>query len=51
MKKNLYKLSGEEAYQLARDIATDHEGADDSEPTDEEGCVNYILNYMLFDTL
>ncbi len=51
IKKNLYKLSGVEAYQLARDIATDGQGADDLESTDEEGCVDYVLSYMQSDAL
>lgn len=51
IKKNLYKLSGSEAYQLARDIAADGHDTDDFESTDEEGCVDYILNYMQSGTL
>lgn len=49
IRKNLYKLSGIEAYQLARDIATDSQSADDLESTDEGGCVDYILSYMQSD--
>ncbi|XP_030606237.1 uncharacterized protein LOC115794735 [Archocentrus centrarchus] len=50
IKKNLYRLSGGEAYQLARDIATDYPG-DELEPTDEEGCVECIIKYMQSDAL
>lgn len=51
IKKNLFKLVGNEAYQIARDITTDGEQACELEPTDEEGCVDYILKYIQSDTL
>lgn len=51
IKKNLFKLTGIEAYQLAKEIATDSEGAANLQSTDEEGCVDYILNYMQSDKL
>ena len=51
IKKNLYKLSTKEVYELAKDIATDGKGAADLEFSDEEGCVDYILDYMQSETL
>ncbi|KAG5283786.1 hypothetical protein AALO_G00046140, partial [Alosa alosa] len=51
IKKNLYKLSGTEAYHLAKDIATASQGTNTLEPSDEEGCVDYILSYMKSDSL
>ncbi|CAL8358497.1 unnamed protein product [Merluccius merluccius] len=42
IKKNLYKLSGNEVYELARDIATDGQGATDLESSDEEDCLGSI---------
>lgn len=50
IKKNLYKLSGAEAYQLARDLVTDSQSSE-LESTDEEGCVDCIINYMQSDAL
>lgn len=43
IKKNLYTLSCIEAYQLARGIATDGQGADDLESTNEEGCDTVVI--------
>lgn len=51
IKKNLYKLSGSEVYKLAQDIATDKQKITDLESSDEEGCVDYILDYMQSDML
>lgn len=50
IKKNLYKLSGAEAYQLARDLVTDSQSSE-LESTDEEGWVDCIINYMQSDAL
>lgn len=50
IKKNLYKLSGAEAYQLSRDLVTDSQSSE-LESTDEEGCVDCIINYMQSDAL
>ncbi len=38
-------------YELAKDIAADGQGATDLESSDEESCVEYILDYMQSDTL
>lgn len=46
IKKKLFQLSGTETYHLARDIATDSQGTNILEPSDEEGCVEYILSYV-----
>ena len=51
IKKNLFKLSGSDAYRLARDIATDDQSTPDLTSTDEEGCVDYIFDYMNSETL
>jgi hypothetical protein len=49
IKKNLYRLSCDDVYKLAKDIASD--SSQDLESSDEESCVNYILYYMQSDTL
>lgn len=51
IKKNLYKLSDSEVYQLARDIATDSHYEEDLDSTDEEGCMNHIVSYIQSDSL
>lgn len=51
IKKNIYKLSGRELYELAKGIAVDGQDATNLEPSDEESCVEYILYYMQSDTL
>lgn len=49
IKKNLYQLSCDDVYKLAKDIASD--SSQDLESTDEGSCVDYIFNYMQSDTL
>lgn len=51
IKKNLFKLSSVEIYRLAKEVATNSGSSNDLEPTDEESCVDYILNYMKSETL
>lgn len=46
IKKNLYKLSGPGAYEVAMALGTDQPGADKLSPTDEENCIDQILTYM-----
>lgn len=46
IKKNLFRLSGSEAYEVARTIDADHRGVDWLDPTDEESCINHILDFM-----
>ena len=48
IKNNLYLLSCDDDYKLAKDITSDSK--QDLESTDEESCVNYIHNYMQSDT-
>jgi len=51
IKNNLFKLSSTDAFRLAKEVATDSGDVDNLEPTDEESCVDYILNYMQSETL
>lgn len=46
IKKNLFRLSGSEAYEVAKAIDADHRGVDRPDPTDEESCINHILDFM-----
>lgn len=50
IKKNLYKLTGCEAYHLARDITTDSQ-IEDLDSSNEEAYVGLIMNYIMSDTL
>ncbi|KAM3612474.1 uncharacterized protein V6R79_008774 [Siganus canaliculatus] len=49
IKKNLYKMSVSNVYQVALNI--DSPGTSDLQSSDEEGCVDFILNYMQSDYL
>ena len=51
IKKKVFRLSSNEIYQVAKDIATDSEPERELDPTDEEGCMEHIISYMHSDTL
>lgn len=46
IKKNLFRLSGPEAYEVAKAIDAEHPGVDQLDPADEESCINHILDFM-----
>lgn len=46
IKKNLFRLSGPEVYQVAKAIDAEYPGVDQLDPTDEESCINHILDFM-----
>ncbi|KAK0148063.1 hypothetical protein N1851_012231 [Merluccius polli] len=46
IKRSLFKLSGANLYQIAKDIATDSSEIEELSATDEEECTDYIISYM-----
>lgn len=46
IKKSLYQLTCDEVYQLAMEVSRDFQEAVNFDSSDEEGCVEYILQYM-----
>lgn len=51
IKKQLFRLSNNDIYQVAKDIATDSQHEKELNPDDEEGCMEYVVSYMQSDTL
>lgn len=46
IKKNLFRLSGPEVYEVVKAIDADDPGVDQLDPTDEETCIDHILDFM-----
>ena len=51
IKKQLFRLSSNDIYQVAKDIAIDSQHEGELNPNDEEGCMEYVVSYMQSDTL
>lgn len=51
IKKNLFRLSSTEVYEVVRAIGADHPGVDQLNPSDEESCIDHILDFMHCRTL
>lgn len=51
IKRSLFKLSGANLHQIAKDIATDSSEVDQLSATDEEECMDCIISYMQSGTL
>ncbi len=49
--KKLFKLSSDNIYQVAKDIAANSQHKEELNPNDEEGCMEYVTSYMQSDTL
>ena len=46
IKKNLFRLSSAQLYEVARDLASGSQDIDQLSATDEEGCMDYVIAYM-----
>ncbi|CAM4733134.1 unnamed protein product [Leuciscus chuanchicus] len=51
IKKQLFRLSSNDIYQVAKDIAINSQHEEELNPNDEEGCMEYVISYMQSDTL
>lgn len=51
IKKQLFRLSSNDIYQVAKDIATNSQHEEELNANDEEGCMEYVVSYMQSDTL
>ncbi|KAL0983874.1 hypothetical protein UPYG_G00134170 [Umbra pygmaea] len=51
IRKNLFKLSSANIYQVARDITTDGHDIAKLSASDEESCMDYVISYMQSDSL
>lgn len=51
IKKSLIRLSASEAHEVAKAIDADYQGAERLDPTDEESCINHILDFMYCEAL
>lgn len=51
IKKQLFRLSSNDIYQVAKDIAINSPHEEELSPNDEEGCMDYVVSYMQSDTL
>lgn len=51
IKKQLFRLSNNDIYQVARDLALNSRHEEELNANDEEGCMEYVVSYMQSDTL
>lgn len=51
IKKKLFRLSSDDIYRVAKDLATDSQETVKLSPSDEESCMDYVVSYMQSDTL
>lgn len=51
IKKQLFRLSSNDIYQVAKDIAINSQHEEELNANDEEGCMEYVVSYMQSDTL
>lgn len=51
IKKQLFRLSSHDIYQVAKDIAVNSQHEEELNANDEEGCMEYVVSYMQSDTL
>lgn len=51
IKKQLFRLSSDDIYHLAKDVSVDNPHDGDLDLNDEEHCIEYVISYMQSDSL